>query len=59
MVSPGNKLNSSNSRSRLKKDDNNKIFNVSLKQTIPRPQDISDADKVYLLPKLEGQNAKL
>eukprot|EP00347_Sterkiella_histriomuscorum_P021818 403332657 len=36
-----------------------RTFKLTLKQTLPRPQDISEEDKVFLLPKLSTQNHKL
>ncbi len=39
--------------------DGGRTFKISLKQTMPRPQDLSDEEKQFLLPKLQGQNSKL
>ncbi|CDW80803.1 UNKNOWN [Stylonychia lemnae] len=41
------------------KEQQARTFKLTLKQTLPRPQDISDDDKQFLLPKLGKQNEKL
>ncbi len=36
-----------------------KTFKLTLNQTLPKPTDITDEDKHYLLPKIKNQNQKL